>query len=750
MPRPAENDLVPTKLRAPSAPRHEIARPRIVAMLDRAAACRVVGVYGRAGTGKTTAVAQWVRECAPSAHWCTVDTEDNTAARFWRHVLAAPALHDLGAEALAALDNGGGRPAFEDQLPSALSRLRQDATIVLDDIDSLTARDVLDSFETVIERAPATLRVVVAGRSEPDMPAMERLRTRGEANLVANDALRLHDDETRALLDELGVNLSAEQLADLLERTEGWITGVRLAGLSLRDRATGAAPAATGSAYADAHLDDVFDYLRDEVLMRVPGHVREFMLQTSIVDRLHSDLCDTLTDQSASSELLEELRRSNLVLNHPDDDLSTFRYHTLMRELLEAELERTSSARHRQLHTAAAEWFERSNDSDAAMRHWFRAGRTDRAWERFGDSMIDQFTRGAESTLHGWTRLLPRDMKKFDPRQALDLATALIFLGSAEEARSWTQRVEAEQRATDTPDPLVEARLMFVQHLLEFADGHLLGAVRLGTRAHQLLDAAAPTDWERMRAPLTRARLLSLLGQHDRARETVETFAAWLDEHDGWLDYDRVSFPAALAGIALAAGDVAEAWKLATDALDNSSGLARTQISIAEAHYVVGAVARERREFATARASLDEALMLAEGQAFVHLKVAVRIALAQLEYALGNTTRAEELLAEARALISPGARILQQRIDDAVASLTADGEVPTANVLTPREREVWRYLATGMSMREIADVLFISRNTLKSHVRNIYQKLDVKNREEAVELQRARTPDHETTRSSRS
>jgi LuxR family maltose regulon positive regulatory protein len=750
MPRPAENDLVQTKLRAPTAPRHEIARPRIVAMLDHAATCRVVGVYGRAGTGKTTAMAQWVRERAPSAHWCTVDTDDNSASRFWRHVLAAPALHDLGAEALAALDNGGGRPAFEDQLPTALSRLREDAVIVLDDIDSLTARDVLDSFETVIERAPTTLRVVVAGRSEPHMPAMERLRTRGEANLVGDDGLGLHDDEARALLDELGVNLSAEQLAALLARTEGWITGVRLAGLSLRDRGAGATPAAIGNGHAETHLDDVFDYLRDEVLLRVPAHVREFMLQTSIVDRLHSELCDVLTDQSTSADVLDELRRNNLVLNHSDGDPGTFRYHTLMRELLEAELERTSSARHRQLHTTAAEWFERSNDSDAAMRHWFRAGRADRAWERFGDSMIGQFTRGPETTLQGWTRLLPHDMKKFDARQALGLATALIFLGSVEEARSWTQRVEAEQQATDAPDALVEARLTFVQHLLEFADGNLLGAVRLGTRAHQLLEAAAPTDWERMRAPLARARLLSLLGQHERARETVESFAAWLDEHDGWLDYDRVSFPAALAGIALAAGNVVEASDLANEALANSDGLPRTHISIAEAHYVVGAVARERRESESARASLDEALTLADGQAFAHLKVAVRIALAQLEHTLGNATRAEQLLTEARALISPTARILQQRVDDAVAALKADGARSAADVLTAREQEVWRYLATGMSMREIAEVLFISRNTLKSHVRNIYQKLDVKNREEAVELQRTGTPDHETTRSSRS
>jgi LuxR family maltose regulon positive regulatory protein len=708
-----------------------------VATIDRAAACRVVGVFGCAGAGTTTAVAQWVRDCAPSAHWCTVDADDSPA-RFWRHVLAAPALR----AASAALDmhEGNGRAStLEDDISEALRSLSEPVTIVLDDIDTLTDPEVLASFDRVVVQAPPTLRIVMAGRAAPPLPGIELLAQRGEAAVVSDRDLKLNNDEANALLDELGIELPPGELATLLSRTEGWIAGFHLAGLSLRDRAGG----------SDCNYDDVFDYLRDEVLLRLPDRLREFMLETSVVDVLDADICRVLTERSEGADLLLELRRQNLFVEQDPTD-GTFRYHTLMRELLEAELARGSAARHRELHSAAAEWYERAGNIDGAMRHWFRAGRTDRAWERFGDAMIDEFTRGAENTLQRWTELLPRHMREFDPRQALGLATALIFLGSVEEARHWTQRVEVELRAMTTVDPLVEARLTFVQFLLEFAEGNLIGAARLGTYAHQLLDAAAPSDWERLRAPLARARLFALLGHTERARETVASFVAWLDERNGWLVSDRVSVSATLAGIALAEQRWDEAASRATMALARSEHMTRRHVSIAEAKYVLGAALSRRNELEQARTTLERALTLTDRQAFVHLKVGVRIALAELHHATGNSAGAFTLLDEAHRLLPAGARVLHQRVDAAAARLSAESVPVSVDVLTDREREVWRYLATGMSMREIAGILFISRNTLKSHVRSIYQKLDVKNREEAVMLQRSRGPDDDTTRSSRS
>jgi LuxR family maltose regulon positive regulatory protein len=741
MHRPAgfDNTLVRMKLRPPASPRHEIARTRVVAALDAAVSTHpVVVVHARAGAGKTTAVAQWVRERAPSAHWCSIDVDDD-ATRLWRHALAIDALSRPVGPALEALEHGD-LATFGESLLGALQALRRPVTLVLDNVDTLTDPVAIESLPVVLARMPPTVRVVLLGRAT-DLAIADDPHTRDHVAVVDDDVLRLDSDEAAQLLAVLGIELDAEHISALVDRTEGWIAGVRLAGLARRDRGSGEPTP------VDPDIDEVFDYLRDEVLHGAPPHLRAFMIQTSVVEIVTPDLCDILTEQSDSVRILREIRRRNLFVEEVEGGGQAYRYHPLMRALLESELERTSSARHRQLHVAAAEWYERAQENDTAMTHWLRAGRTDRAWKRFGESMIDQFTRERNTTIERWARLLPHHTRALDARQAIGLALAQISLGSVDAARLWMHRVEADLAANGNDvDPVVGARLAFVQYLLEFAVGDLVGAARLGTRAHQLLDEAAPGDWERLRAPLGRARLLVLLGQPDRGRQVATSFGHWLDASAAWLDYDRVTVPGALAEAALAEGRTAEAAAFAEESL--AMGAEHPQLEqhfMVEALHVLGTIAGMRGDLGRARGHLARAISLADRQSFVHLRVLPRIALARVAHADGDArATARQLLREARALTPASARTLRQQVRDAQAETEHDDDLAPrrgAETLTFREREVWRYLATGMSMREIAGVLFISRNTLKSHVRNIYQKLEVSNRMEAVERQRSEPPD---------
>src|ERR671932_347418 len=287
--------LLATKLHLPRVRRYLIARPRLLARLDEAREARLLLVSAPAGFGKTTLLADWIHRRDLRVAWFSLDAQDNDPALFWRYLLAAlrKLQPEAGADALAMLRSP--QPYALDSvltvLINELAALPDEFALVLDDYHVIESQPIHRGLAFLLEHLPEQLRLVIAGRADPPLP-LARLRARHQvAELRAAD-LRCTAAEAAAFLHEvMGLHVSEEDVAALEARTEGWIAGLQLAALAMRDQAdiSGFVAAFTGS---HRHI---LDYLTEEVLARQPHALQRFLLDTSILDRLTSSLCDAVT-----------------------------------------------------------------------------------------------------------------------------------------------------------------------------------------------------------------------------------------------------------------------------------------------------------------------------------------------------------------------------------------------------------------------------------------------------------------------
>src|SRR6266516_5896183 len=289
-----------------------VARPRLTQRLNMAMKERLTLIVAPAGWGKTTLISTWHADLGPNASplaWVSLDAGDNDPIRFWTYVIAALNRQhpNMGENSLALL-YASPSPPIEVVLTSllnALALLPTETALVLDDDHLIETRPIHDALAFLLEHLPPNVHLVIASRSDPLLP-LARLRARGVLTELRAANLRFTSEETTAFLtDVMELSLSAEEVAALQARTEGWIAGLHLAALSLqgRDDVAGFISAFTGS-----HRY-VVDYLVEEVLSRQPGEVQDFLLQTCILDRLSGPLCDAVRERDDSRRLLAQVER---------------------------------------------------------------------------------------------------------------------------------------------------------------------------------------------------------------------------------------------------------------------------------------------------------------------------------------------------------------------------------------------------------------------------------------------------------
>src|ERR1700722_128852 len=330
--------LLETKLHVPRWRRSLVARPRLSERLSRGAESALTLVSAPAGFGKTTLLAEWLAVAAAdgrSVAWLSLDQRDNDPALFWTYLVAAlntgaPA---GGAGALARLQpplppNEAGLVALLNDLDA----ISDDVVLVLDDYHVIDARDVQDAMAFLLEHLPPQIHLVIASRTDPPLP-LARLRGRGELAEIRAADLRFTPSEAAAYLNEvMGLVLTAPDVTALEERTEGWIAALQLAALSMQGREDASAFIA-GFAGDDRYI---VDYLVEEVLARQRTDVRDFLLTTSVLERLTGPLCDAVTGRAGGTAALVALERANLFLVSLDDRRQWYRYHHLFADVLRA------------------------------------------------------------------------------------------------------------------------------------------------------------------------------------------------------------------------------------------------------------------------------------------------------------------------------------------------------------------------------------------------------------------------------
>jgi LuxR family maltose regulon positive regulatory protein len=394
--------LIAGKLRAPVRTAGYLSRPRLDPLLARTLdeGTRLTLLSAGAGYGKSVAIAGWLAAGDVPCAWLSLDSADNDPVRFLRYLVAAleplrPMAAKLSTEGLEK------QPLLEQAalLIDAIAASDDPFVLVLDDYHVITAEPVHALLRVLVEQGPPFAHLVVVTREDPPFP-LPRLRAHGRLVEVRARDLRYTEDEAVAYLGSVsGVQLDAGQVGQLVGRTEGWIAGLQLAAISLRDRP--ASPMIESFTGSQRH---VLDYLGSEVVDGLDPDMREMLVSASVAERFTADMCDRLTGRTDSARLLDAAERMNLFLIPLDDTCCWYRFHHLFGGYLRTLLE---PAEERQLRERAADHLEAAGHHDEAIAQAIEAGSTERAVRLLEAHGRATYESGELSTLLGWLDALP-------------------------------------------------------------------------------------------------------------------------------------------------------------------------------------------------------------------------------------------------------------------------------------------------------------------------------------------------------
>lgn len=451
-------------LRVPVPRRRLVARPRLTGRLrDPASGPRLVLVAAPAGFGKTTLLVQWLgsradaADGAPRVAWLSLDDRDADPQHFLNHLVAAARTTDAdaGAEALTLLESGRGGAAGQvlASLLNDLDALAGPTVIVLDDYHVIDAAAVHDAVTLLLDELPPQVTLAIATRMDPPLP-LARLRARGELVELRAADLRFTVEEASGLLNDiLGLALDAGQVAALDARTEGWAAGLQLAGLAAQAHG-GDAGGADGfvRGFTGSHRF-VLDYLVEEVLRGLPDDLRDFLLDTSILDELTGPLCDAVTGRADGREALEGLERANLFLIALDEERRWFRYHRLFAEALRVHLGAREPGRVAELNRAAAGWYAARGLFVDALPYAVAAGETERVADLLELALSGLRRDRQDHALRRWLRALPDAVIGRRPLLATLRAWDGLAEGDLDGVAAWLDAAEA---ALPVAGPAVE------------------------------------------------------------------------------------------------------------------------------------------------------------------------------------------------------------------------------------------------------------------------------------------------------
>jgi LuxR family maltose regulon positive regulatory protein len=721
--------LAATKLQVPP-PRAGVPRSRLVEALTAAGDARLILICAPAGSGKTTLLSDWhaAERERRAFGWLSLDRSDNDTVRFLDGVIAAlrTAAPELGEEALGALT--GTASLTDVVLPSLINELAalpEPVVLVLDDYHLVGNDRVHGVLGLLLEHLPDTLQLAIATRSQPPLP-VDRLRVRRQLLDVGPEDLRFTDGEATSLLNGLlRLELDDGDIAQLQARTEGWAAGLQLAALSLSRRDD---PHAFISSFAG---DDrpIVDYLGFEALDGQPPEVRDFLLRTSVLDRMTGSLCDHVLDTTDSDAMLAELERAGLFLIPLDTKRDWYRYHHLFSGLLRHELARTQHDRLPELHRRAASWFEDRGSVAEAVQHAIAAGDVPHASELIASHWYSFLQRGRIETVAAWLATLGDANVARDAGLCLTKAWIAVNTGHLEEVASWIDA--AERAAAGNGSPEVESGVAALQEIHRYMDGDVDAAVAAGRRSVD----GGQTPWRPMGCPVLGIALF-WTGCPDEATRELELSVETAESAGNHLSVIHAT--SALAAIRLEEGDVETAGVLAERAL------ARADEANLDEHWATtlsrvarGRVLERQGRLEEAREAIDLSVELSRrGVASVETGYSL-LSQAEIRQLQGEREAAVDVLREARAVVGDCRRpgILADMVTRTERRLRQGrraAENGRADELTARELSVLRLLPGELSQREIAGALYVSINTVKSHVKGIYRKLGVDTRDEAV------------------
>jgi LuxR family maltose regulon positive regulatory protein len=723
--------FVPTASKLYRPPRGLVPRSALVERV-RAAGADVLTVTAPAGYGKSTFAAELSAGDPRPTAWVSLSaTEDEPAGLLTYVALALDEIEPVDPDCVSALWDRSpkiGTSALQ-RFGAMLACRRQPFTLVLDDVHELASTDVLDALPTLVAELPRGSTIVLVSRRAIPLP-LGRLRVIRRLVEVGPAELAFDAAEAARLFDHLGLDVAGAETARLVERTEGWPVALYLAGLAL-SAGGDPMPHAVGSVAGDHRY--LAEYFGEELLGSLDVDVASFLMEAACFDRVSGPFCDDVLQRSGSAALLEALRRRTLLVLPLDDRREWYRFHHLMAEFLQAELGRRDPGRRTAVHRRASEWCDVRGDADGAVMHALLGGDLDMA-----ESMILRWL-GTVATSNRrypstdrWVGLFTRHDVGRRPLLMIVAAWSRFAAGEPGASLQWLRRAAASLRELHPPDvdgmvapvglalaraiivplPITEmaAEARYVREHVGLGEGHPMACLASGAAAFMLGDEVGAVRLFREGAdttlvrPMAEANCLALLAVIDI-------------EHGRWTE-------ATIVG------------RRARALLDDVAEIPTTALVLAVSVLVETHAGRSADAEADRVRCRQHLIDLLDAAPWLNLEA--RVALARAAVISGDRVEAAALLDEAESILdsAPGATRVAEQVAAVRRELTTRDRSHTfgPSSLTTAERRVLQMLPTHLTVAEIADRLYVSRNTVKSQTIAIYRKLGTSSRSAAVSV----------------
>ena len=711
-----------------------VQRQHLVDRLREGRGRRLTLVCAPAGYGKTTLLGQWYvedRDRVPFA-WLSLDRDDADPVRLWNQIVfGLHGIHPPAGTGSSKVLAAGPPGIVSAAIPLLVNELVDAPPLVLVLEDWHVIRNPLcdETLRAFVEHAPESVQVVVSSRSDPGLP-LARLRAHDDLLELRAEQLRLSPHESAELFRHGGVELETDDVRRLTSRTEGWAAGLHLAAIALREQHD-------TRAYVEAFSGDtrhVLDYLARDVFDAVSPEIREFMIRTSILERLSAELCDWVLETADAAEMLAEIEHANLFLVSLDEAGDVYRYHQLFARMLQRELALVHPEAFRELHARASLWFETAGDVESAVAHAIASRDVTRAGALVGFHAREYWSSGRIATVARWLETLTWPDAMSDPELAVTRAAVLGLTGSpADLLEEWVQVASADLDRRSLANGLhsIESGIALLRSL------YLTKGLEPGlASARRAVELERPGSVWRRQALLALGQALYLLGGGEEARVPLEE-ARRLPDATGQAPGVSVVL-AYLAFLEVDLDRAASAERLARDAL---SMLEERHIAVspaaANAELALGVALMASTDGHGAIDHIERAEALSAPLRPSYWHVHALLKLAEARHRVGRSAEATEALERARSELDtlPDAGMLGVLLAELDERLQARHrrEGFLGEALSESELRVLRRLVDGQSLREVAKELFLSLNTVKTHRRTIYRKLGATTREEALE-----------------
>jgi len=534
-----------TKLFIPENRPELVSRSHLVDQLNNGLHRKLTLISAPAGFGKTTVVTNWLHSQQGDEEppfligWLSLDEDDKDPVRFLTYLITAlnriPGLEtEIGFGALQMAQASQPPPpqtiliAVINEIAMISNKINK-IVLVIDDYHLIDSQPVHDALIFLLENLPPQLHLVITTREDPPLQ-ISRLRTRGQLNEFRAVHLRFSTAEIDEFLNQImGLGLSTQDIATLEKRTEGWVAGLQLAAISMQGRTdiSNFIQSFTGNHHF------VIDYLVEEVLKHQPEHIREFLLQTSILDRLTGPLCDAITSQENGHATLEALERGNLFIIPLDSERQWYRYHHLFADLLRQRLNQTQPEKALSLHSSASKWYEQQGLNGEAIEHALQSENYEQATQMINEHIEEMWRQGKLGMLLRWFEKLPEEYINNSPNLCIYFAWNLFTKGDQEKAEHILQFIEKkldvhsdfppekplEKRKTSAQlfEKIVRGRVAAIRAVMATYRSDASESMRFARLAQELL----PADDLNWRSPVAMALADAyvFMGDYDRAHQ---------------------------------------------------------------------------------------------------------------------------------------------------------------------------------------------------------------------------------------